>query len=106
MPLRKNISFSIMDINKIEYQFQSFIQIFIQNPLNRPLTLVKGLIAYAQLDISLADLQTTKYRFNELTDFMDAYSSNYLTHGTSKTLKKLYCLNLTKQQHGYVHRHR
>ena len=29
---------------------------------------------------------------------MDAYTSNYLTHGTSETLKKLYCLRLTKQQ--------
>ena len=29
---------------------------------------------------------------------MDAYTSNYLTYGTSETLKKLYCLNLTKQQ--------
>ena len=95
-----------MDINKLEYPFQSFIQIFIQKTLNRPLLLVKGLIAYAQLDISLADLQITKYRFNELTDFMDAYPSNYLTHGTSETLKKLYCLNLTKQHHGYVHRYR
>ena len=29
---------------------------------------------------------------------MDAYTSNYLTQGTSETLKKLNCLNLTKQQ--------
>ena len=29
---------------------------------------------------------------------MDAYTSNYLTQGTSETLKKLYRLNLTKQQ--------
>ena len=29
---------------------------------------------------------------------MDGYNSNYLTRGTSETLKKLYCLNLTKQQ--------
>ena len=29
---------------------------------------------------------------------MDAYTSNYLTQGTSETLKKLYCLNLIKQQ--------
>ena len=53
---------------------------------------------YAQQDISLADLQTTKYRINELTEFMDAYTSNYLTYGTTETLKKLYCLNLTKKQ--------
>ena len=29
---------------------------------------------------------------------MDAYTSNYLKQGTSETLKKLYCLNLSKQQ--------
>ena len=29
---------------------------------------------------------------------MDAYTSNYLTHGISETLKKLYCPSLTKQQ--------
>ena len=29
---------------------------------------------------------------------MDAYTSNYLTYGTSETLKRLHCLNLTKQQ--------
>ena len=29
---------------------------------------------------------------------MDAYISNYLAQGTSQTLKKLYCLNPTKQQ--------
>ena len=29
---------------------------------------------------------------------MDDYNSNYLTHAISETLKKLYCLNLTKQQ--------
>ena len=29
---------------------------------------------------------------------MDAYTSNYLTQGTSETLKKLYCLNLSRQQ--------
>ena len=33
---------------------------------------------------------------------MDAYTSNYLTQGTSETLKKLYCLNITKkQEHEY-----
>ena len=93
-----------MDIRKLEYPFQSFIQIFIQNPLNCPLTFGKGIIGYAQLDISLGDLQTTKYRFYELTEFMDAYKSDYLTHGTSETFKKIFCLNLTIQQHGYVHR--
>ena len=29
---------------------------------------------------------------------MDDYTLNYLTQGTSKTLKKLYCLNLSKQK--------
>ena len=29
---------------------------------------------------------------------MDAHTTKYHTHGTSETLKKLYCLNLTKQQ--------
>ena len=29
---------------------------------------------------------------------MDAYNSNYTTHGTSETLKKLYCLLFTQQQ--------
>ena len=56
-----------------------------QNPLDHPLTIVKGLVGYAQQDTTLID-------------FMDANTSNYLTHGTSETLKKLYCLNLTKQQ--------
>ena len=35
---------------------------------------------------------------NDLTEFMDAYTVNYLTQGTSETLKKHYCLNLSKQQ--------
>ena len=29
---------------------------------------------------------------------MDAHTTKYHTHGTSETLKKLYSLNLTKQQ--------
>ena len=29
---------------------------------------------------------------------MDDYNENYLKHGTSEALNKLYCLNLTKQQ--------
>ena len=90
--------FSIMDINNIEYPYQSFIQSFTQNPMNHPLTLVQGIIGYAQQDISLNDFQTTKYCINELTEFMDAYTSNYLTQGTSETFKKLYCLNLFSQQ--------
>ena len=79
--------FSIMDIKNLEYPYQSFIQTLIHNPLNHPLTLVKGLIGYAQQDISLSDYQTTKYRINELTEFMDAYTSNYLIQGTLETLK-------------------
>ena len=39
-----------------------------------------------------------KYRIIELTEFMDAYTSNYLIQGKSETLKKLYCVNLTKEQ--------
>ena len=98
IPLRKNMFFSIMDINNLEYLYQSFIQILVQNPLNHPLTLVKGIIGYAQQYVSLSDYQTTKYRVHELTEFMDAYTLKYLTQGTSETLKKLYCLTLSKQQ--------
>ena len=29
---------------------------------------------------------------------MDGYTLNYLTQGTSDTLKKLFCLNLSKHQ--------
>ena len=90
--------FSIMDINNLENPYQSFKQKLIQNPLSHPLTLTKGLIGYAQQDVSLNDCQTAKYRVNELIEFMDAYHSNYLAQGTSETLKKLYCLNLTKQK--------
>ena len=96
--LRKNIFFSIMDINNLEYPYQSFIQILIQNHLYHPLTLVKGLIGYAHQDISLNDYQTTNYRINELTEFMDAHTLNYLTQGTTETLKILYSLNISKQQ--------
>ena len=87
-----------MNVNNLEYPYQSFIQKLIQNPLHHLLTLVKGIIGYALQDISLNDYQTTKYRINELTEFMDAYTLNYLTQGTSETLKKLYCLKLSKQQ--------
>ena len=98
IPLRKNLFFSIMDISNLEYPYQSFIQILIKNLLSHPLTLTKGTIRYAQQNVSINDYKTTKNRVNELTEFMEAYNSNYLTQGTSKTLKKLYCLNLTKQQ--------
>ena len=87
-----------MDKNNLEYPYHSFIQIPIHNPLNHSLTLVKGLMGYVQQDISLSDYQTTKYRINELTEFMDAYTSNYITQGTSEKFKNFYCLNLTKQQ--------
>ena len=86
-----------MDTSNLEYPYQSFIQILIQNPLHHPLTLVKRIVGYAQQDVSLNDYQTTKYRKNELREFMDAYTLNYLTQGTSETLTKLYCLNLSKQ---------
>ena len=102
IPLRKNMFFSIMDINNPEYLYLSFIQILIQNPLNQPLTLVNGIIGYAKQEIPLSDFQTTKFRINELTEFMDAYTSKYLTQETSETLNKFYCLNFTKQQNrGY-----
>ena len=87
IPIRKNMFFSIMDINNLEYLYQSFIQILIQNPLSHPLTLTKGIIGYAQQDVSINDYHTTKYRVNELTEFMDAYVSSYLMQGTSGTLK-------------------
>ena len=84
--LRKNMFFSIRDINNLEYPYQSFIQILIQY---HPLTLIKNLIGHAQQDFSLIDIQRKKYRNNELTEFMDAYTSIYLPHGTSEALKKL-----------------
>ena len=90
--------FSIMDINNLEYPYQSFNQMFIQNPLNHPLTLVKGIIGYAQQVVSLNKYQTTKCCVNEPTETMEANTLDYLTQGTSETLKKLYCLNLSKQQ--------
>ena len=64
-----------MVINDLEYFYQSFIQKLIQNPLNHLLTTIKGLIGYAQQDVSLNDLQTTNYCINELTEFMDTYTS-------------------------------
>ena len=87
-----------MNINNLEDSYQSFIQVLMQNPLNHPLTIVKGIKGYAQQDVSLNDYQATKYRINELTEFLDAYILNYLTQGTSETLKKLYGLDLSKKQ--------
>ena len=82
------MSFSIMHINNLEYPYQSSIQILIQNLLNRPLKIVKGIIRYAQQDVSINHYQITRYRINELTEFMDAYTLNYFTQSTSETLKK------------------
>ena len=79
--------FSIMDINNLEYPYQSFIQILTESPLNHPLSLLKGIFGYAQQNISLNDFQTTKYCINELTEFMNAYTSNYLTQVHRKHLK-------------------
>ena len=62
--------FSIMDKNNLEYPYQPYIQIWIQNPLTPPLTLVEGIIGYAQQDVSINDYHTTKYRINELTKFI------------------------------------
>ena len=70
----------------------------IQNLLNHSVTPVKGLTGYTQKDVSLTDLQTKKYRINELTESEDPYAVNYLTHGTSDAIQKLICLNLTEQQ--------
>ena len=82
--------FSMMDINKLEYPYHLFFQNLIKNPLNNPLTLVKRLIGYAQQAVSLTDLQTTQYCIHELTEFIDDYTSKYLTHGASKTIEKLF----------------
>ena len=60
----KNMFFSIMDINNFVYPYQSFIQVLIQNPLKQPVTLVKGIIGYAQLDVSLNDYQKTNHRID------------------------------------------
>ena len=75
--LRKNMWImdglcNIMDFSILKFYFKPFIQIPIQDPLNPPLTIAKGLIGYAQPDISLINLQTTRYRINELTKSMDA----------------------------------
>ena len=93
----KNYVFYLVDTNNVDYPYLSFIQNIIQNLLNLSLTLVKWLIGYAQKVVSLIDFQTTKYCINELTKLMNAYTSNYFTHGTLETLTKLYCLNVTKQ---------
>ena len=84
-----------MDINDLEYPYHPFFKYFFRF-FEAPN--VKELIGYAQQDISIINLQTTKYRISELTEFMDAYTSNYVTNGTSEMLKKLYCLNLTHLQ--------
>ena len=38
-----------------------------------------------QDDLSLIDFQITKYRIKGLTEYIDAYTENYLTRGTSET---------------------
>ena len=83
-----------MDIKYLEYPFQFFIQILIQNVLSHLLTLSEGFIGYAQQDFSLADYRTKNYRINKRSEFMDACIANYLTQ---ETLKKIYLLYLTKQ---------
>ena len=52
--------FSVMDIDNLEYLFQFFIQILIQNPPNCHLTLGKEHIGHAQQYISSTNYQTTK----------------------------------------------
>ena len=75
-----------MDTNNLEYPFIR-VQISIQNPLNRPLTLKSELIFYAQQNIRLTDYQSLSDRVNDFTEFMDARFSNYLTDKTSEALK-------------------
>ena len=96
IPLRKNMFFLYNGYK----QTQIFLSIIYPNFNTKSFrkTLVKGIIGYAQEDVSLNDHQTTKSRLNELTEFMDAYTVNYLTQGTSEIPKKLYCLNLSKQK--------
>ena len=96
------ICFFNMDTNIPESPFQSFKQNLTTNPLNHPITLVKGLIAYAQHDVSLTDLQTTTCRINEFKEVLDAYTVNYLTDGQSETLKNLYCLNLRNKKNAKI----
>ena len=74
--------------------FEFLFKIF----LKQPLALVNKLIAYLQQDVSLMYLHTMKYCIIVLTEFMNAYTADYRTYGFSETLKKLNCLNLTKQQ--------
>ena len=78
--------FSFKDVNLLGNAFQSVIQILIQNFLNHPLTLAKGLLGYAQQEVLRTAPQTTKYGINKLTDFMDAYSTSYPTHGLTHLL--------------------
>ena len=62
--------FSIMDINILENSvlISHKTSNLTQNPLNNLFTLKKGLIVYAQQDISLTGYQTTKYGINESTE--------------------------------------
>ena len=87
-----------MDIKNLTYLYQSFIQLLIENLLDHPIAVVTGLLGYAQRDTSLIDFQTTNYRVIKLTELLFAYTLHYLSHGQSETVRKLYCLNLIKQQ--------
>ena len=86
--------FCLMDINNLEYLYQSFIQILKQNPLNPPLIPVRGLIGYAQQNFHSPICKQRN------TASMNSQNSRMplSTHGTSETLTKIYCLNLPKQQ--------
>ena len=92
-----------MDINDLEYPYDPFFKYFFRS-FESPN--VKELIGYAQQDISIINLQTMKYRISELTEFMDAYTSNYVTNGTSEMLKKLYCLYLTTYRNANIKHNR
>ena len=48
---------------------------------------MKGIIVYAQQDVSVNGYQTTKYRVNEITEFMHAYNSTILHKGHQKHLR-------------------
>ena len=65
---------SIMDINNLENFFQSFRETFLQNTQNEPLALVEGYTGNTQQNVSITDLQTTKYLIIELTAIMVAHT--------------------------------
>ena len=57
-------------------------------PFKSPLNTCKSLIGYAKQDISLTDLQTTKYHINELIEFIDAYTSKIILHAVHQKHSK------------------